>query len=71
MIESTCAFCEYFDGGGLVRVTRARDAGADPVGGDCLNRRSPRFETTSADTCPEFYQDTTFEDGRGDEEFGP
>jgi len=50
----TCAYCEYFDGGGQARIERAR-ATDTVLHGDCLNRRSPRFTTDSTDTCPEFY----------------
>lgn len=54
----TCAFCEHFDGGGLRLVEESRKPGAAPLGGDCLNSRtSPRFETTSDDTCTGFFRD--------------
>lgn len=50
----TCAFCEYFDGGGELRV---RQAQADPlvvVHGDCHHHASSRFTTDSTDTCALF-----------------
>jgi hypothetical protein len=58
---SNCAFCEYFDGGGLRRVEHARDTG-DVLHGDCLCNRSPRFETTSLLTCDHFYPSTKLTD---------
>jgi hypothetical protein len=58
--EKRCSFCEYFDGGGLARVLEAREKGAE-LGGDCLNSRSPRLQTTSLGTCEHFYPGT---DGR-------
>lgn len=58
MTPSTCAFCEYFDGGGMRRVQCARQPGAEILHGDCLNRHSPRFETTSDKTCDFFFADT-------------
>lgn len=48
-----CAFCEYFDGGGASRVASAVETGR-PLAGDCLNRHSPCFQTSSHDTCPVF-----------------
>ena len=51
-----CAFCEYFDGGGLESVLLAIKAGS-PITGDCHNRRAPRWQTTSHDTCPVFVED--------------
>ncbi len=55
-----CAHCEFFDGGGQRRVEQARKTG-DTLGGDCLNPRSPRFETKSDQTCPVFFLDSTME----------
>ena len=41
-VPHTCKHCEYFD-----------DGGADELGhSDCLNRRSPRFQTYAHETCP-------------------
>ncbi len=49
--DRTCLGCEHFDCGGEDIATAARKSGV-PVGGDCLNGwSSPRFETTSDDTC--------------------
>ena len=53
--RSTCAYCEYFDGGGEAAVRRAQTTGS-VLQGDCLNSRSPRFQTSGADTCPEFLE---------------
>ncbi len=58
--QRTCAFCEYFHGGGLARVQVARDGGS-PVLGDCLNWGSPRFTTSSDQTCDCFLSDTGIE----------
>lgn len=55
-MDTRCAFCEFFDGGGLARVAEAIGTGT-PIPGDCLNSRSPRFQTTSHGTCDEFYPD--------------
>lgn len=52
--NSTCSFCEYFDGGGMRLVEDARIKGISLVG-DCLNSDSPRFQTSSLDTCACFY----------------
>lgn len=56
-----CARCEYFDGGGEAIVQQALD-GLKIVNGDCLNSQSPRFQTTSHDTCASFVEasDETF-----------
>jgi hypothetical protein len=48
----TCAWCEYFDGGGERAVIRAR--GGEVVEGDCHHRLSDRFTTSSDETCPAF-----------------
>ncbi len=50
----TCHNCEYYDGGGL------RPNG-QPVNdaGDCLNRQSPRLQTTINDTCGKFFPCST------------
>lgn len=53
-----CAACEFFDGGGETRVRRAVETG-QRLGGDCLNPRSPRFQTSSLDTCAEFALDAS------------
>lgn len=58
MTVTTCAWCEYFDGGGLARVEVAHTTG-ERVAGDCHNPASGRFTTDSDDTCPAFYPDTT------------
>ncbi len=57
MDTRTCAFCEYFDGGGerIVDTARYDDA---VVHGDCLCNKSPRFEKTSRMTCSFWYFDT-------------
>ena len=52
----SCAWCEYFDGGGLAAVQRAREGGR-VVHGDCLNPSSRRFGTTSDDSCAFFVSD--------------
>lgn len=46
--SATCAFCEYFDGGGSARVARARSG--ERISGDCLGS-GDRFEPTSEHTC--------------------
>lgn len=52
---SSCAYCEYFDGGGQKKVEKAiKDA--DQLAGDCLNTQSPRFQTNSDDVMPCFVQ---------------
>ena len=56
MSETTCSWCEYFDGGGLNQVLRAREADA-ALEGDCLCPQSPRFQTTSKMTCEAFVLD--------------
>jgi len=64
--RSTCAWCEYFDGGGLALVEAARATGKI-VHGDCHNSASDRFTTDSIDTCPAFHMDSTLKetkDGR-------
>jgi len=53
----TCAWCEYFDGGGMGMVEIARNVG-EKVHGDCHNPGSDRFTTDSDDTCLEFCYDT-------------
>lgn len=53
MNPQACAFCEYFDGGGAARVAHAVKAD-EVLAGDCLNLLSPRFQTTSHDTCRMF-----------------
>ena len=55
--DRTCKWCEYFDGGGLAIVQRARE-GSDGVDGDCLNSRAPHFQTGSDDTCQMFFATT-------------
>ena len=40
----TCAFCEYFGGGGEGAVRWAIRNDKD-IGGDCLNRHADRSET--------------------------
>lgn len=52
--KAICRNCEYFDGGGL-------SATGDPINenGDCLNRLSPRFTTTSDQTCSKFFPCST------------
>jgi len=56
----TCAYCEYFDGGGEKLVKLARRANAKTLHGDCLCDKSPRFETKSNQTCDAFFRNTTF-----------
>lgn len=58
--SKTCCFCEYFDGGGLAAVNRARK-GEEQIEGDCLNSHSPRFQTKSDDTCDVFCRDSSIE----------
>ncbi len=55
-----CAYCEHFDGGGEKLVRTAREEHAKVLHGDCLCNRSPRFETTSDETCNYFFRDTSF-----------
>lgn len=49
-VGASCLTCEYFDGGGLKVITRAAED-STLLHGDCLNRRSPRFETNSDFHC--------------------
>ena len=50
---SSCAYCEYFDGGGARNVERAQNSGGE-LHGDCLNKCSPRFQTYAIQTCGQF-----------------
>ncbi len=52
--KALCCNCEYFDGGGL-------DVRGKPINenGDCHNARSPRFTTTAAGTCSQFFPCST------------
>jgi len=52
-----CLYCEFFDGGGGSKVKSSRETGK-LLHGDCLNFKSPRFETTSAKTCSVFFLDS-------------
>ncbi len=56
-VQHLCMNCEYFDGGGSKTVLAARE-GKRVVHGDCLNRRGPRFETRSIDSCAFFFLDS-------------
>lgn len=51
-IPTTCATCEFFDGGGL-------DANGKWLEqtGDCHNRHSPRFQTSVGNVCPHYFRD--------------
>jgi hypothetical protein len=51
-IPTTCATCEFFDGGGL-------DANGNWLEqtGDCHNRHSPRFQTSVGDVCEHYFRD--------------
>jgi hypothetical protein len=52
--SALCINCEYYDGGGL------RQSGVPfSLHGDCLNSRSPRFQTTADQTCKEFFPCST------------
>ena len=53
----SCAYCEYFDGGGIRKVEHARKTG-ETLHGDCLNSLSPRFQTYASQTCDHFYRDS-------------
>ncbi len=62
MVDRTCLGCEYFDCGGAATAAAARETGV-PVGGDCLNSfSSPKFETTSDDSCSGWQEDSTSEE---------
>jgi hypothetical protein len=52
-MQRVCVNCEYFDCGGFKSdwVPRSHE-------GDCLNRLSPRFQTTAERTCDKFYPDS-------------
>lgn len=55
--KHTCAFCEYFEGGGPSLVEAVRASG-DSLPGDCRNIYSSRFTTYSIDSCNEFQLDS-------------
>ncbi len=57
-VSATCAYCEYFDGGGARKVEHARETG-EVLHGDCLcSWGAPNFETTSVLTCDFFFRDS-------------
>jgi hypothetical protein len=51
-IPTTCATCEFFDGGGL-------DANGKWLEqtGDCHNRHSPSFQASVGDVCEHYFRD--------------
>lgn len=51
--HETCAWCEYFDGGGLKRVEAARQGPA--ISGDCLSPSGARFEPMSDEKHPKCF----------------
>ena len=54
-----CGTCEYFDGGGENAVRQSVESNSLLLG-DCLNRRSPRFQTDCHDTCPVWTRSSTY-----------
>lgn len=48
--ERSCAWCEYFDGGGELRVALARTG--PRLNGDCLSSRGAKFEPWSDEIHP-------------------
>jgi hypothetical protein len=51
-IPTTCATCEFFDGGGLDANGRWLEQT-----GDCHNRHSPRFQAAVGDVCDHYFRD--------------
>jgi hypothetical protein len=51
-IPTTCATCEFFDGGGIDDNGRWLEQT-----GDCHNRNSPRFQTSVGDVCEHYFRD--------------
>lgn len=52
--KALCRNCEYYDGGGLLPNGDPRE-----VTGDCLNVRSPRFQTQIDMACDQFFPCST------------
>lgn len=65
VIQALCVNCEYFDGGGMAKVSKARETMFPPLHGDCGHRNGPNFETTSTDTCSFFLPDSSTWPGEG------
>lgn len=53
LMKRACARCEYFDGGGELRVREAIE-GLRILQGDCLNRAAASFQTDSHSSCAMF-----------------
>ena len=51
-IPTTCATCEFFDGGGLDVNGKWLEQT-----GDCHNRHSPSFQTSVGNVCPHYFRD--------------
>jgi hypothetical protein len=51
-VPTTCATCEFFDGGGIDANGRWLEQT-----GDCHNRNSPRFQTSVGDVCEHYFRD--------------
>jgi hypothetical protein len=48
--KALCRNCEYYNGNGFLPNGEPREDN-----GECTNTRAPRFQTTMADTCPQFF----------------
>ena len=57
---NSCAFCEYFDGGGEIKVKAIRNNPLQPVEGDCLNTNSKSFQVYSDEVRQCFVKNSTF-----------
>jgi len=55
-----CAFCEYFDGEGEIKVKSIRDTLPQSVEGDCLNPNSESFQVRSNEVRQCFIRNSTF-----------
>jgi hypothetical protein len=51
-VPTTCATCEFFDGGGLDSNEKWLEQD-----GDCHNKHSPRFQTSAGNTCSHYFRD--------------